>query len=50
MTFTVSPVVALTLLIISVGMAVIHGGWANPLVWIGWAFSVNLIVAPLIGE
>ena len=41
---------ALAFIIVSVVMAAIYGGWTNPLVWIGWAFAVAVIFAPLIGR
>jgi hypothetical protein len=40
--------IALAFIIVSVVMAAVYNGWTNPLVWIGWAFAVMFILAPLI--
>jgi hypothetical protein len=42
--------IALAFIIVSVVMAAVYNGWTNPLVWIGWAFAVMFILAPLIGR
>jgi hypothetical protein len=43
---TVALAVALAFIIVSVVMAILYQGWTNPLVWIGWAFAVVIILAP----
>lgn len=45
---SIALVIALAFLIVSIIVAAIYNGWTNPLVWIGWAFSIMYIVAPLI--
>ena len=45
---TVALAVALAFIIVSVVMAILYQGWTQPLVWIGWAFAVMFILAPLI--
>lgn len=47
---SIALAIAVAFLIVSLVMAVIYGGWTNPLVWIGWAFAVQYILAPLIGR
>lgn len=42
-------ILALALLIVSVVLAVIFGGWNSPLIWVAWAFALVVIVKPLVG-
>jgi hypothetical protein len=50
MTMTVTLAIALALLIVSVVMAALTSAWNQPLVWIGWAFSVIYILGPITGR
>ena len=47
---TLPLALALAFVIVSIVIAALYNGWTNPLVWIGWAFAVMFILAPLIGR
>lgn len=47
---TLVMAIVLALLIVSVVMAVMFNGWSSPLIWVAWAFSVQYLLAPLIGR
>lgn len=47
---SITLAIALALIIVSIVVTAITNGWLNPLVYIGWAFAVVLILGPLIGR
>jgi len=47
---TITMGIAFAFLIVSIIMAAIFKGWADPTVWVAWAFAMVFIVGPIIGN